>query len=209
MDREFFWILYGNGHSSTYLSWHKSLLLLWPSEPSCFLSRSSQLCGHYTYLIKVYWVFTHFWIYQSNYLFWIQGSPVAYGLWPFKTLLSCSCNPRWKCRSVLTVSDMTLDKGRKLFRQDLAMLSYTKALLLPRGSSQWGWWTDESLSQRSYLLWVTPDGVIVQQDFSADPQQWSVLRRFHHIYLPRHRRGRGNRIGPVCVCVYVCVCVCL
>ncbi len=29
-----------------------------------------------------------------------------------------------------------------------------------------------------------------------------------HFYRPRQRRGRGNRIGPVCVCVCVCVSVC-
>ncbi len=28
-------------------------------------------------------------------------------------------------------------------------------------------------------------------------------------YLPRQRRGRGNRIGPVCVCICASVCLCV
>ncbi len=38
-------------------------------------------------------------------------------------------------------------------------------------------------------------------------QLYGFIKAWVH-YLPRQRRGRGNRIGPVCVCVCVCVCAC-
>ncbi len=63
-------------------------------------------------------------------------------------------------------------------------------------------------------LWETHSKTVTSMIPQVDVKcTWISRLRFtsRYYYLPRHRRGRGNRIGPVCVCMYVCVgvCVCL
>ncbi len=52
--------------------------------------------------------------------------------------------------------------------------------------------------------WNIPLRILASYKLKISPP-WYILP--NNFYLPRQRRGRGNRIGPVFVCMCVCVCL--